>query len=66
MDCGHDECADDEADLIELSKNLNCDDPSRFRSWWIVGVVVAVLVIGGGIAAFLLTRGGGDKDKDSG
>lgn len=66
LDCGHDECPDDEADLIETAANLNCEDPSRFRSWWIVGVVVAVLVIGGGVAAFLLTRGGGDKDKDSG
>ena len=31
LDCGHDECPDDEADLIELSQNLNCEDPSRFE-----------------------------------
>ena len=66
LDCGYDECPDKETDMVEMAATLNCEDPSRFRSWWIVGVVVAVLVIGGGIAAFLLTRGGGDKDKDSG
>jgi hypothetical protein len=44
---------------------LNCEDPSRFRSWWIVGVVVVVCIIGG-VAAFFLTKGKSDKAENSG
>jgi hypothetical protein len=36
-----------------------CDDPDRFRSWWIVGGGVIVVLIVGGIAAFFLSKGKG-------
>jgi hypothetical protein len=62
-DCESD--ADDLKEMQDMSAAMSCDDPDRFRSWWIVGVVVVVLLVVGGVAAFFLTKGKSEKG-DSG